>query len=53
MIRYVYQKTGSVIDPHTADSIKVAQDLRDLNIKTICLETALPVKFEETIQEAL
>jgi threonine synthase len=27
--------------------------LRDANIKTICLETALPVKFEETIEEAL
>ena len=53
MIRYVRDKTGSVIDPHTADALKVAIDLRDKDIKTICLETALPVKFESTIQEAL
>jgi len=53
MIRYVYKKSGSIIDPHTADSIKVAWDLRDHDIKTICLETALPVKFEDTIMEAL
>jgi len=53
MIRYVEEKWAWVIDPHTADSIKVAKDLRDDDIKTICMETALPVKFEDTIQEAL
>jgi threonine synthase len=53
MIQYVQEKSGSIIDPHTADALKVATDLRDANIKTICLETALPVKFEETIEEAL
>lgn len=53
MIQYVHEKTGSIIDPHTADALKVATDVRDTNIKTICLETALPVKFEETIGEAL
>jgi len=53
MIRYVQEKWGWVIDPHTADSIKVAKDLKDSGVKTICLETALPVKFEDTIREAL
>jgi len=53
MIRYVYNKTWSVIDPHTADSIKVWKDLRDPDVKTICMETALPVKFEDTIHEAI
>ncbi len=53
MIHYVEQKEAGIIDPHTADSVKVATDLRDKNIKTICLETALSVKFEDTIEEAL
>lgn len=53
MIRFVYEQNGTIIDPHTADSIKVWREYVENNVKMICLETALPVKFEDTIIEAL
>jgi threonine synthase len=53
-IRLVHEKTGRVIDPHTADGVKVALEARtDTAVPVLCLETALPVKFGETIVEAL
>jgi len=52
-IRLVKKKHGRVIDPHTADGVKVALRLKDARTPTICLETALPAKFDETIVEAL
>ena len=49
-----HERTGVTIDPHTADGVKVARDLRDqLTPPVLVLETALPVKFSETIVEAL
>ena len=52
-IRTVEQRYGVVVDPHTADGIKVALEHRDPAVPMICLETALPAKFSETIIEAL
>ncbi len=52
-IRAVKKKYGEVIDPHTADGIRVAHLHREPRYPMICLETALPVKFDETIVEAL
>jgi len=52
-IRLVKQKYGQVIDPHTADGVKIALRHREARYPMICLETALPVKFDETIVEAL
>ena len=49
----VKQKYGEVIDPHTADGVKIALRLREPRYPMICLETALPAKFDETIVEAL
>lgn len=54
-IRTSWQDCGTMIDPHTADGVKVARDMKaDGTVTTpiICLETALPVKFAETIKEA-
>jgi threonine synthase len=42
-----------VIDTHTADGVKVAREYLEPNVKMLVLETALPVKFSETIEEAL
>jgi threonine synthase len=42
-----------MIDTHTADGIKVAREYLQTEIPMLVLETALPIKFEETIQEAL
>ncbi|MCL6556075.1 MAG: threonine synthase [Burkholderiales bacterium] len=52
-IRMVYEKYGQIIDPHTADGLKVGLEYREPEVPLICLETALPAKFEETIREAL
>jgi len=52
-IRDVYQRFGRIVDTHTADGIQVAQVHREPGVPMICLETALPVKFEDTIVEAL
>jgi len=53
-IRSVEAADGIVIDPHTADAVKVAHDLRgELDGPIVVTETALPVKFSGTIVEAL
>jgi threonine synthase len=52
-IRDVFKKYGVVIDTHTADAVKVAQELRQATTPMVVLETALPAKFEDAIQEAL
>jgi threonine synthase len=52
-IRRVYRDTGSMIDPHTADGVKVGLEHREAGVPLLCLETALPVKFAATIREAL
>jgi threonine synthase len=52
-IRDVHRRHGVLIDPHTADGVKVGQALRVPGVPMICLETALPAKFAATIDEAL
>ena len=52
-IRAVFERYGMTIDPHTADGIKVGLEHREAGIPLVCLETALPAKFEDTIREAL
>jgi threonine synthase len=52
-IRLVKERYGQVIDPHTADGVKIGLRVREARYPMICLETALPVKFEKTIVEAL
>ena len=42
-----------VIDTHTADGVKVAREVWNGREPMIVLETALPIKFAETIVEAL
>lgn len=52
-IRTIYQKYGVLVDTHTADGIKVGLDNREADIPLICLETALPIKFSDSIEEAI
>ncbi len=52
-IREVYARYGQMVDTHTADGIKVGLEYREPDVPMICLETALPAKFEETLREAL
>jgi threonine synthase len=52
-IRRVHERFSVVVDPHTADGIKVALDHREPRVPLVCLETAQPAKFAATIREAL
>ncbi|RCW76214.1 threonine synthase [Pseudorhodoferax soli] len=52
-IRDTYQRFGQMIDTHTADGLKVAREQRSAGVPMVVLETALPIKFAETIVEAL
>jgi threonine synthase len=52
-IRTIHDRYGVTIDPHTADGVKVALQNRDRAVPIVCLETAQPAKFAETIREAL
>lgn len=52
-IKSLYEETGVLIDPHTADGVKVAAQFIEPGIPMLVLETALPAKFAETIQEAI
>ena len=52
-IRALYEKHNVMIDPHTADGVRVGLQFREPGVPLVCLETALPVKFAETIREAL
>ena len=52
-IRATWEKHGVMIDPHTADGLKVGLEQREAGVPMVVLETAQPVKFTETIREAL
>ena len=52
-IRDCYERLGVMIDTHTADGVKVAREHPQTGETMIVLETALPIKFAVTIEEAL
>ncbi len=58
-IRATFEQHGVVIDTHTADGLKVAREclaarpLAAGTVATLVLETALPIKFAQTIVQAL
>jgi len=52
-IREVWAQHQVMIDTHTADAVKVARENLTAGVPMVVLETAQPVKFAETIQEAL
>ena len=51
-IRATWQQHQLMIDPHTADGLKVARGHLETGVPMIVLETALPAKFEQIIVEA-
>ncbi len=53
VIRDVHARSGEVIDPHTADALKVARERRDPATPMVVLETALAAKFNATIRAAI
>jgi threonine synthase len=52
-IRDTFERFGVTIDPHTADGLKVAREQCVPGQAVLVLETALPIKFAETMREAL
>ncbi len=52
-IAQAWRQYGKMIDPHTADGLKVALAHRQPGVPMLVLETAQPAKFEATIEEAL
>ena len=52
-IKDTYERFGDMIDTHTADGVKVAREHLQAGTPMIVLETALPIKFAATIEEAL
>lgn len=51
-IRSVRESSGVLIDPHTADGVKVARDHLEPGVPMLVLETAKPAKFPEIVLEA-
>jgi len=52
-IRRAWTEYEVMVDPHTADGLRVGMAHREDGVPLVCLETALPAKFSETIREAL
>jgi threonine synthase len=52
-IRDTDKRFATLIDTHTADGLKVAREHLTPGVPMVVLETALPIKFAETIVEAL
>ncbi len=52
-IRNANARYGVTVDTHTADGLFVAERWREAGVPMVCLETAQPVKFADTIREAL
>ncbi len=52
-IAEVWRKDGVLIDPHTADAVAVGRRHVEPGVPMIVTEAALPVKFAETIREAI
>lgn len=52
-IREIYNKTGEIVDPHTAAGLYAARTCHNSNIPIITLATAHPAKFPESIKKAI
>lgn len=48
----VYRSSGVLIDPHTADGVKVAREWVEDGVPMLVLETAKPAKFADIVREA-
>ncbi len=51
-IRRVWKDHGVIIDPHTADGVKVGLERREKGVPLVCLQTAQAAKFADVVREA-
>ena len=47
-----YQKTGYILDPHTATGIAIGEKVRNPDYPLVCLATAHPAKFGDAVKQA-
>lgn len=53
VIRNVFERTGYLLDPHTAIGVEAArQTRRSQDVPMVCLATAHPAKFPEAVRKA-
>ncbi|MDD3813941.1 MAG: threonine synthase [Desulfocapsaceae bacterium] len=52
-IQLFYKEHGYILDPHTAVGVHAALIHQQKGIPTICLSTAHPAKFGETVEKAI
>ena len=52
IIKKIYKEYNFLVDPHTAIAIR-AQEKINSDLKTVCLATAHPYKFIETVEETV
>lgn len=52
-IKDFYDKTEYILDPHTADGVKVSSEFQSENKIMVVAETALSTKFAITVKESL
>lgn len=52
MIKEFYKETNYILDPHTAVGVKAGLKFKD-GFPLVCLATAHPAKFPETVSQAL
>ncbi len=52
-IRHFYKEHGYILDPHTAVGVHAALIHQQKGIPVICLSTAHPAKFGETVEKAI
>jgi len=52
-IRDFFNKSGYVLDPHTAVGVRAGQELAGGECPVICLATAHPAKFGEAVEKAI
>lgn len=53
VISSFYAETGYLLDPHTAVGVKAARELLPGDAPRVCLATAHPAKFGETVKAAI
>ena len=53
VMKDVYERTGTLLDPHTAVGVGAAREVhRDSEVPMVCLATAHPAKFPDAVREA-
>jgi threonine synthase len=53
IIRWFHQKTGYILDPHTAVGVKAGIEAAEEGAPLVCLATAHPAKFSDAVNLAI